>query len=139
MIKTTINVDIHYKRSAQNQIISFINLINRKGNKINVKFVNKDNENNVEIAIIQHTVEKYFNLERGDINKNVQLREIVLPRQIAMFFAKELTSCSLYEIGSQLAFRDHATVISAVKTVSNLIQTDRKFRDDIEKIRKLLK
>jgi len=63
----------------------------------------------------------------------------VQARQIAMFFSKNLTKCSLATIGSQIGGKDHATVLHACKTVNNLIETDKIFRHQIEEIERKLK
>ena len=55
-------------------------------------------------------------------------REIVQARQLAMYFAKKFTKCSLAMIGQQCGGKDHATVIHALKTVANLLETDKQFR-----------
>jgi chromosomal replication initiator protein len=63
----------------------------------------------------------------------------VQARQIAMYFAKNLTKSSLATIGSQIGGKDHATVLHACKTVNNLIDTDKRFRGYIDEIEKKLK
>ena len=53
-----------------------------------------------------------------------------------MYFAKKYTKSSLINIGNECGGKDHATVIHALKTVENLIETDKQFRQialDIEK------
>ena len=50
------------------------------------------------------------------------------PRQIAMSLAKKYTQCSLAVIGKQCGDKDHSTVIHAIKTVSNLLETDKQFK-----------
>jgi chromosomal replication initiator protein len=56
-----------------------------------------------------------------------------------MFFSKNLTKASLATIGSQIGGKDHATVLHACKTVNNLIETDKRFRIQIDEIEKKLK
>ncbi len=63
-------------------------------------------------------------------------RNIVQARQLTMYFAKKYTKSSLISIGQECGGKDHATVIHALKTVENLIETDKQFRQialDIEK------
>jgi chromosomal replication initiator protein len=56
-----------------------------------------------------------------------------------MFFSKSLTKASLATIGTQIGGKDHATVLHACKTVNNLIETDKRFRIQIDEIEKKLK
>jgi chromosomal replication initiator protein len=56
-----------------------------------------------------------------------------------MFFSKSMTKASLATIGTQIGGKDHATVLHACKTVNNLIETDKRFRIQIDEIEKKLK
>ncbi len=51
------------------------------------------------------------------------------PRQLAMYLAKQLTTCSLPEIGRAFGGRDHTTVAHAVRTIENLLTTDAALAD----------
>ena len=53
---------------------------------------------------------------------------------MAMFFSKRLTPSSLANIGAQIGKRDHATVLHACKTINNLSETDKKFKQYITDI-----
>ena len=50
-----------------------------------------------------------------------------------------MTKCSLAVIGNAIGNKDHATVLHACKTVNNLIETDKAFKQDLEEIEKRLK
>ena len=81
----------------------------------------------------------YFNIPVEQIQSKTRKREIVQARQVAMFFSKTLTKSSLATIGSQIGGKDHATVLHACKTVNNLIETDKRFRIQVDEIEKKLK
>ena len=57
-------------------------------------------------------------------------------RQIAMYLAKQHTKAPLTTIGSAIGGRNHATVLHSCKAVSNLIETDKAFRRQVEEIEK---
>jgi chromosomal replication initiator protein len=99
----------------------------------------KNTKRELSIDYIQKVVCDYFNMPQEVINSKTRKREIVQARQIAMFFAKNLTKSSLATIGSQIGGKDHATVLHACKTVNNLIDTDKRFRGFIGEIEKKLK
>ena len=67
-------------------------------------------------------------------NRNVKIktrkRQVVQARQIAMYFAKNMTKSSLSSIGAHCG-KDHATVLHACRTVNNLIETDKKFKASV--------
>ena len=65
-------------------------------------------------------------------------REVVQARQLAMYFSKNLTKYSLSYIGNQIGKKDHATVLYACKTITDLIETDRNFKLQVEEIQRKL-
>lgn len=99
----------------------------------------KNTKRKISIDFISKVVCDYFNMPPETINSKTRKREIVQARQIAMFFAKNLTKSSLATIGSQIGGKDHATVLHAYKTVNNLMDTDKRFRQYIDEIEKKLK
>jgi len=77
----------------------------------------------------------YFKMSPEVLNTKSRKREIVQARQLAMYFAKNLTNSSLAVIGMQIGNRDHSTVLHACKTVADLLQTDKQLKaiyDEIE-------
>ncbi|MBR2196474.1 MAG: chromosomal replication initiator protein DnaA [Salinivirgaceae bacterium] len=99
----------------------------------------KNTTHELNVGYIQKVVCDYFNLNTDAITSKTRKREIVQARQIAMYFAKNMTKLSLATIGSQIGGKDHATVLHACKTVNNLIDTDRQFKGYIDEIEKKLK
>jgi chromosomal replication initiator protein len=99
------------------------------------KFV-KNTTREISIDYIQKVVCDYFGIPVDHINAKTRKREIVQARQLAMYFSKKHTKSSLATIGLHCGNKDHATVLHACKTVSNLIDTDKQFRtyvNDIDK------
>ena len=77
----------------------------------------------------------HFKMNPDVLNTQSRKREIVQARQLAMYFAKNLTNSSLAVIGMQIGNRDHSTVLHACKTVADLLQTDKQLKaiyDEIE-------
>ena len=97
--------------------------------------------NNVEISLekIQATVCEYFNITRESLVSKTRKREISQARQIAMYLGRNLTKKSLASIGNEIGGRDHATVLHACNTVSDLIETDRNFRQYVSEIERKLR
>jgi len=78
-------------------------------------------------------VAKYFNLKPNNLTLKSNERNIVVPRQIAMYLCKKLTKYSLVEIG-HLFNKNHATVIHSINKTERQIQSDPIFKQQIEKI-----
>lgn len=99
------------------------------------KFV-KNTTHEISIDLIQKVVCDFFGLPLEQIKTKTRKREIVQARQLAMYFSKKHTKSSLATIGLQCGNKDHATVLHACKTVSNLIETDKKFEIYVNEIDK---
>jgi chromosomal replication initiator protein len=99
----------------------------------------KNTKREVSIDYIQKVVCNYFDVPVDSLQSKTRKREIVQARQVAMYFSKNLTKSSLATIGSQIGGKDHATVLHACKTVNNLVDTDKQFKNQIEEIEKKLK
>ena len=90
----------------------------------------------VSIEFIVNVVCNHLNISIEDFYSTSKKREMVQARQLAMHFAKKFTKCSLAVIGQQCGRKNHATVIHALNTVSNLLETDKQFKalaSEIEK------
>jgi chromosomal replication initiator protein len=99
----------------------------------------KNSKRELSIEYISKVVCDYFSMSVDTLQAKTRKREIVQARQIAMYFSKSLTKYSLASIGSQIGSKDHATVLHACKTVNNLKETDKNFRQYVEEIEKKLK
>ncbi|HRW62434.1 MAG TPA: chromosomal replication initiator protein DnaA [Bacteroidales bacterium] len=99
----------------------------------------KNSKKELSVDYIQKVVCDFFNLSPDLLQSRTRKREIVQARQIAMYFSKTLTKSSLASIGAMIGGKDHATVLHACKTVNNLMDTDKRFKGQIESIEKKLK
>ena len=99
----------------------------------------KNSKRELSIEYISKVVCDYFDMTVEALQAKTRKREIVQARQIAMYFSKSLTKYSLASIGAQIGSKDHATVLHACKTVNNLKDTDKNFRQFVEDIEKKLK
>lgn len=73
----------------------------------------------ITVENIQKTVADYYKIKVADMYSRRRPANIALPRQIAMYLAKELTQKSLPEIGDLFGGRDHTTVLHAVRKISD--------------------
>ncbi|MDQ3290139.1 MAG: chromosomal replication initiator protein DnaA [Bacteroidota bacterium] len=104
-----------------------------------LKHIIEDVETEVNLDFIQKTVAEFFDVTLDSLKAKTRKKEIVTARQVAMYFAKEFTSHSLKSIGYHFGGRDHSTVIHSVQTVSDLIDTDKKFKASIQELQKKFK
>jgi chromosomal replication initiator protein len=87
---------------------------------------------------IQRRVAEYYRIRLADIHSPKRTKTVTVPRQVAMYLAKQLTSKSLPEIGRQFGGRDHTTVLHAVRKIEELMGTQAALMEDIELLRKML-
>jgi chromosomal replication initiator protein len=92
----------------------------------------------ISIDNIQKTVAEYYKIRISDLLSAKRTRSIARPRQIAMALAKELTSFSLPEIGSQFGGRDHTTVLHAQRKINELKEADQTIDEDYKNLLRTL-
>jgi chromosomal replication initiator protein len=81
----------------------------------------------VTIDMIQKFVADYYQLKLVDLKSKNNSKSIALPRQVAMYLCKALTSASLPEIGKSFGGKHHSTVIHSIRKVEELRQKDGAF------------
>ncbi|SDK60919.1 chromosomal replication initiator protein [Catalinimonas alkaloidigena] len=96
-------------------------------------------ETGIDIEYIQKSVSDYFKVPADALKAKTRKKEVVMARQVAMYFTKEFTDYSLKSIGQFFGGRDHSTVIHAIRAVKDLIETNRKFRSSMDELNHLLK
>jgi chromosomal replication initiator protein len=98
----------------------------------------KAHDRKVTIEEIQKKVAEHYSIRLTDMSSARRARAVARPRQVAMYLAKQLTSRSLPEIGRKFGNRDHTTVMHAVSRVTELMERDGTFAEDVELLRRLL-
>ena len=84
-------------------------------------------------------VADFYDLKERDLLASSRKKEIVKPRQVVMYLLREELKSSYPAIGRKLGGKDHATVINARKAINNLYETDKKFREHIDRLEKIIK
>lgn len=92
----------------------------------------------VRIEDILRIVSRHYKVPRNDLLSSRRSRDVVRPRQIAMYLAKALTSRSLPEIGRRFGGRDHTTVLHSVRKVEQLMRDDGDLAQEIELLKRML-
>jgi chromosomal replication initiator protein len=88
----------------------------------------------ITIESLQETVSSYFNIPSDLLRARTRKKEIVVPRQVAMYLCKQLTDSSLKTIGLHFGGRDHTTVIHAQQTIEEKLQKNSQLKRDVETI-----
>ncbi|RMF46779.1 MAG: chromosomal replication initiator protein DnaA, partial [Deltaproteobacteria bacterium] len=62
----------------------------------------------ISVEEIQKTVAAHFGIKVSDLKSSKRLKALVLPRQVAMYLSRQLTSCSYPDIGEKFGGKDHS-------------------------------
>jgi chromosomal replication initiator protein len=83
-------------------------------------------------------VSEHFGVDMRVIQGRGRSRNIVVPRQVAMYLLREETECSLVDIGKLLGGRDHTTVMYGCDKIAEEINADNRLRNEVLSIRERL-
>jgi len=104
-----------------------------------LKNIVKEIQSDVSVDFIQKTIADYFKVSLEQMKSKVKKREIVIPRQVAMYFCKRYTQLTLALIGENFGGRDHSTVIHALESVEDMMKTDANFKNSVDDLTKKFK
>jgi len=92
----------------------------------------------ITIDAIQKAVAENFAMRVSELKQKNNSRAVVVPRQIAMYLAKNLTEASLPEIGRQFGGKHHTTVMHSIGKIDELRRTDKDLNRTINKLQEIL-
>jgi chromosomal replication initiator protein len=129
-IASRISTNIRELEGALTRVVAFSSLTGRPMTVDLAQDVLKDvfpqgEAAQVSISLIQETIADRFGLTCDELCGHKRSHNIVYPRQVAMYLARELTDSSLPKIGKEFGGRDHTTVIHATSKIARLIREDR--------------
>ena len=137
-----ITTNVRELEGALNRMIAHANLFGRsvtlEATQEVLHDILKAHDRRVTIEEIQRKVSEHWNIRLTDMSSARRARAVARPRQVAMYLAKQLTSRSLPEIGRKFGNRDHTTVMHAVSRVTELMNADTAFAEDVELLRRML-
>ncbi|HZV71811.1 MAG TPA: chromosomal replication initiator protein DnaA [Saprospiraceae bacterium] len=88
---------------------------------------------------IKKCVADHYEVPIDKLKSQTRKRNIVLARQLSMYFAKNITNHSLKSIGDSFGGRDHSTVIYSVRAVNDMMDTNAEFKRTVKDIEKKLR
>lgn len=93
----------------------------------------------INIPYIQEVVCEYFGIKREDLLSKSRRREVALPRQLAMYFSKELTNATFSKIGEEMGGKDHSTVMYACDTIKDVSKIDKEIKKFVKDLTERIK
>jgi len=92
----------------------------------------------ITIEAIQRAVAEQFGMRVAELKQKNNSRAVVVPRQIAMFLAKQMTEASLPEIGRQFGGKHHTTVMHSIAKIDEQRRADKNLNSTINKLQETL-
>jgi len=138
-IATNIQKNVRELEGALNRIIAFSQIYSKPPGLKEVKnilntYLSSPYRKTSPQSILK-SVADFYNISTGDLVKRSRKKEVVKPRQIAMFLLREETKLSFPEIGQKLGGRDHSTVIHACEKIKKEESADEMIKQELVLIR----
>ncbi len=138
-----IDTNIRELEGALTKVQAFANL---SGDRITpslasqaLKGLHRAANTEITIATIQKQVADFYNITQSDILGKKRVKQIVMPRQIAMYLSRELTDSSLPKIGNEFGGKDHTTVLHAIDKIEAELKKDTDLQNEITKLKAKLR
>lgn len=123
--------------SALTKIIAYNELISDKEVTLEIASqllrdsISSPKQINLSIDTIIKVISEEYGLSTSDIKGKKRTKNVMVPRQLAMYIAREITEFSTTEIGAEFG-RDHTTVVHSCQKIEEMIQADSKFDSKIQ-------
>ncbi len=140
-IAKNIQSNIRELEGALQSIIAQSKLLNKAISIQEAKEILQRNIKSRKKTTIVHlikTVADYYSISEKDIFRQTRKKQIVFPRQIAMYLLREDFNSSYPYIGEKFGGKDHTTVIHAYEKIKEDIKNNEKLCEDIKQIRSVL-
>ena len=142
-VATSIDNNIRMIEGAFNRIVAYASImhlpIDMKVTETVLRDFATNTRQNITIEKIINHVCKFYSLQTDDLIGKKRPKNIVLPRQIAMYLCRKMTDASLPKIGLSFGGRDHTTVIHAYEKIEKMRKEDRSFNSLMEKFEKQIR
>ena len=102
--------------------------------EIEISYKTKPKDESI-IDLRVNNTEKEISVTKQEILGSNRSREFLVPRQIAMWFAKKKLRETYQKIGSYFGGRDHTSVINSIKKVEKFKKIDPEFFRNVNKIK----
>ena len=129
LICRNVTTNVRDLEKALTKLIAYAELVNKNITLETAKHQLKDffaqpGQKNITMEHIQKVVSDYFGLTYKDLRGKRRTKAVALPRQVAMYIARELTEYSTTEVGAEFGGRDHTTVMHACQKIEDRKKMD---------------
>jgi chromosomal replication initiator protein len=144
LVSKNVTTNIRDLEAALTKLIAYAELV---GKQVTIEIAQQQlkdvfaspKQTNMSIEIIQRVVADYFSLSYNDLKGKKRTQNIVAPRQLAMYIAREITEYSTTELGLEFGGRDHTTVMHACQKIEDKIRADPTTDSTIQTLIRMIK
>ncbi len=86
----------------------------------------------ISIDVIQKVIADNYQISVADLKGKKRDKKFVVPRQIAIYIARELTEIAYTELGNEFGGKDHSTIMSAYNKIAEQIKIDSSLESKIQ-------
>jgi len=141
-IASNIGPDVRHLEGAINRLIAYATMWGNK--EINLDLAIEALKDNISKGIgekndihrIQKIVAEYYQISVEDLKSKKRSAIISLPRQVAYYLCRNMTTESFPKIGIEFGGKDHTTVMYAVEKIEKEIKVNKDLANTIEKLKK---
>lgn len=136
--------NIRVLEGAFNNLVAYSSVSGRPIDRELVEAVLKDivregDGNRLTIPWIQRRVAEFYQIAETEMQSDRRSQVVTVPRQVAMYLARQLMHETYPKIGEAFGGKDHSTVMHAEKRIARRLEQDPAFKSEIEQLIRLIR
>lgn len=138
----TLNCSIRELEGVVNNVIAQSRLLGRNVSVVEIKELIKNNvkqKKRYSVKEVVDIVAQFYQIDKASIYEKTRKKEIVKPRQVAMYLLREDVNESYPSIGENIGGRDHTTVIHSCEKIRRDIKTNSLLAQEVEQLRAMFR
>ena len=136
-IAKNIETNVRDLEAALNKVFGYADLVGKTPDLEITKHLLKDvmdsgSMESISIDIIQKVIADNFQISVADLKSKKRDKKFVVPRQIAIYIAREITEMTYTDIANEFGGKDHSTIMSAYNKIAEQIKIDSNLESKIQ-------
>ena len=136
-IAKNIETNVRDLEAALNKVFGYADLVEKTPDLEITKHLLKDvmdskGSESISLDVIQKVIAENYQISVADLKGKKRDKKYVVPRQIAIYIARELTEIAYTELGNEFGGKDHSTIMTAYKKIAEQIKIDSSLESKIQ-------
>jgi len=129
--------ELEHQMPTLNSVVNILKKLSRDPSEISEEVgFEQPTQRAARLEDILESVSKYYSVPIQDMIGTSRIRNVLIPRQIAMYIGKKYLNVSLVQLGERFSNRDHSTVLHAINKIEKTVQKDPNMLREISTIEK---